>query len=135
VNDTTRQMGGAIGVAVFGSLMASHYTSEFTSKIGGTLPADVFNQVKDNVGQAVGVAVNSASAKPFAGQIITAANDSFISGMHLIGLVAACITFTAAVGVYIFLPARARGEEGGPVPDQGEAPEAHVDVTEPVRVT
>ena len=27
VNDTTRQMGGAIGVAVFGSLMASHFTT------------------------------------------------------------------------------------------------------------
>ena len=25
VNDTTRQMGGAVGVAVFGSLMASHF--------------------------------------------------------------------------------------------------------------
>ena len=27
VNDTTRQIGGAVGVAVFGSLMASHFTA------------------------------------------------------------------------------------------------------------
>jgi EmrB/QacA subfamily drug resistance transporter len=31
VNDTTRQMGGAVGVAVFGSIIASHFTSEVTT--------------------------------------------------------------------------------------------------------
>ena len=34
VNDTTRQMGGAVGVAVFGSLMASHFTSSIADKLG-----------------------------------------------------------------------------------------------------
>jgi hypothetical protein len=110
VNDTTRQTGGAIGVAVFGSLMASHYRSQFTARVGATLPAALFDQVRDNVGQAIGVATNSTVAKPFAGQIVSAAGSSFVSGIHLIGLVAACITFTAAVGVFIFLPARARPE-------------------------
>jgi len=130
VNDTTRQMGGAVGVAVFGSLMASHYTSAFTSKIGGSLPAGLFDQVKDNVGQAVGVATNSAAAAPFKAQIITAANESFVSGIHIIGLVAACITFIAAVGVFKFLPARARVDDA-PRPDEGVAVDA---VVEPVAV-
>lgn len=112
VNDTTRQMGGAIGVAVFGSLMASHYTSGFTAKIGSSLPASVLANVKDNVGQAIGVATNVPAAKPFAKQIISAADTSFVSSLHLIGLVAAGITFIAAVGVYLFLPARARPEDG-----------------------
>ncbi len=39
VNDTTRQMGGAVGVAVFGSLMASHFHSTITDKLGSVLPA------------------------------------------------------------------------------------------------
>ena len=121
VNDTTRQTGGAIGVAVFGSLMASHYRSQFTAKIGITLPAGLFDQVRDNVGQAIGVATNSANAKPFAGQIVKAAGSSFVSGIHLIGLVAACITFTAAIGVFIFLPARARPDLGAPEVDPSEA--------------
>jgi EmrB/QacA subfamily drug resistance transporter len=111
VNDTTRQMGGAVGVAVFGSLMASHYTTAFTAKVGNVLPAGLFAQVKDNVGQAVGIATNSAAAKPFAAKIISAADTSFVSGIHTIGLVAACITFIAAMGVLKFLPARARAEE------------------------
>jgi EmrB/QacA subfamily drug resistance transporter len=72
VNDTTRQMGGAIGVAVFGSLMASHFTSTMTQKVAGTLPAPLLAQVRDNVGQAVGIARHGGSAQPYAGRILTA---------------------------------------------------------------
>src|SRR3954452_17136831 len=52
VNDTTRQFGGAVGVAVFGSIMASHYTSEVTSKLSAALPRDLLSVVSDNVGRA-----------------------------------------------------------------------------------
>jgi predicted MFS family arabinose efflux permease len=107
VNDTTRQMGGAIGVAVFGSLMASHFSSAMTQKIGGTVPAPLVAQVKNNVAQAVGVATQVAPARPFSGLIIPAAKDSFVGGLHLIGVVAAGITLVAAIGVARFLPARA----------------------------
>ena len=43
-------------------------------------------------------------------QIVGAANESFVSGLHIIGVLAAVITLLAAVGVLIFLPARARDE-------------------------
>ena len=56
VNDTTRQMGGAVGVAVFGSIMASHFRGSISRALGGALPPQLFAQVKDNVGQAVGAA-------------------------------------------------------------------------------
>jgi EmrB/QacA subfamily drug resistance transporter len=111
VNDTTRQMGGAVGVAVFGSLMASHFHSTISDKLGSSIPAGLFAQVKDNVGQAVGVAAKSPSARPFSGQIITAAQDTFVSGLHMIGLVAAGITLLAAAGVWLFLPARGHDYE------------------------
>ena len=111
MNDTTRQMGGAVGVAVFGSLLASHFTSSMTDKIGGSIPAHVFAQVKDNVGHAVSVARGTAAARPFADRIIAAANDSFVSGLHLVALVAAGITVLAAIGVALYLPARARDDE------------------------
>ena len=111
VNDTTRQMGGAVGVAVFGSIMASHFTTSITGKLGGTLPAQVFAQVKDNVGQAIGAAHQGGPIRPFAPQIIRAANDSFVSGLHIVGVAAACITLLAAIGVALFLPARARDYE------------------------
>ena len=77
--------------------------------------------MKDNVGQAVGVAKESPGARPFSSQIITAAHDTFVSGLHQVGLVAAGITLLAAVGVWLFLPARARDHE--PMPSVADEPE------------
>jgi EmrB/QacA subfamily drug resistance transporter len=122
VNDTTRQMGGAVGVAVFGSIMASHFTSTISGKLGGTLPASLFANVRDNVGQAIGIAHQPGPAQPFAGQIIKAAGESFVSGLHVIGIAAACVTFVAAVGVALFLPARARDEDQLLPVEAGAAP-------------
>src|SRR3954454_5464056 len=99
VNDTTRQMGGAVGVAVFGSIMASHFGSTFADKVKSELPAGLFAAVKDNVGQAVGVARDAPAARPFAPRIISAAHESFVSGLHTIGLIAAGVVLVAAVGV------------------------------------
>src|SRR5438874_10725970 len=70
VNDTTRQMGGAIGVAVFGSLMASHFTSSVADKLGGRLPGNLLSQVSNNVGEAIGTARHAPPAQPFSAQII-----------------------------------------------------------------
>ena len=114
VNDTTRQMGGAVGVAVFGSLMASHFHTTIEQKIGSRIPGSLFAQVRDNVGTAVGIAKQSPAAKPYSEHIVTAAHDTFVSGLHQVGLVAAAITVFAAIGVAIFLPARAR--EDAPMP-------------------
>jgi EmrB/QacA subfamily drug resistance transporter len=111
VNDTTRQMGGAVGVAVFGSLMSSHFGHAMGDKIGATLPRGVVGQVSDNVGQAIGVATHAPAAAPFADRIIQAANDSFVGGLHIIGVIAAGLTFLGALGVARFLPARASEED------------------------
>jgi EmrB/QacA subfamily drug resistance transporter len=121
VNDTTRQMGGAVGVAVFGSLMASHFHSTFQQKVSSHIPAGLFAQVKDNVGTAVGIAKQSPAAKPYSNTIITAAHDTFVSGLHQVGLVAAAITVLAAIGVAIFLPARAHDHD--PMPSVADEPE------------
>jgi Na+/melibiose symporter-like transporter len=129
VNDTTRQVGGAVGVAVLGSLLASHFTSTMTSKLSKTVPPQLMAQVTDNVGKAVGVAREAAPAKPFQNLIIHAANDSFVGGMHLAFTVAAGITFIAAIGVAWFLPARPRDEQAAePVPEERVRAGATVEV-------
>jgi hypothetical protein len=101
--------------------MASHFHSNIADKLGSTLPKGLFAQVRDNVGQAVGVANEAPAAKPFSTQIINAAHDTFVSGLHQIGLVAAGITLIAALGVWIFLPARAHDYEPDQAPVAGDA--------------
>ena len=121
VNDTTRQMGGAIGVAVFGSLLASRYQSAISSRLADQLPTGLLSQVNNNVGQAIGIARSAPQAQPFADQIIAAAGDSFVVGLHTVSLVAAAITLLGAVGVALFLPARPRDEAPDLAQDPGLA--------------
>jgi DHA2 family integral membrane protein (MFS transporter) len=106
-------MGGAIGVAVFGSLMSSHFTGAMTDTLGGSLPTDLAAQVSDTVGQAIGVASNAPIPSELAGQIVDAAKDSFVGGLHVVALVAAGVTLTGAILVAKFLPARARDDDAG----------------------
>src|SRR2546423_5688427 len=55
VNDTTRELGGALGVAVLGSLLASKVTAAVPASVAG-LPAPAPAAVRSSLGGALGVA-------------------------------------------------------------------------------
>ena len=108
MNDTTRQVGGAVGVALLGSVLASEYGSRMGDVLRGTgTPASLVNRASDSIGAAVSVVRNTPQARPFAPQILGAARSSFVHGMHTSVTVAAVILFAAAAGVVRWLPARA----------------------------
>jgi EmrB/QacA subfamily drug resistance transporter len=109
MNDTTRQVGGAIGVAVLGSILASHFTSSMTEKLHG-VPSGLVAQARSGIGSALAVAQNDRAAAPYAKQIVEAAKTSFIGGMHVAVTVAAVVILIAAAGVLKWLPARATDE-------------------------
>jgi hypothetical protein len=109
--------------------MASHFRSSITDKLGASLPTPLLHRVWDNVGQAVTGANAAPGARPYAARIAAAAKDSFVGGLHLIGLVAAAVTLLAAIGVAVFLPARAQEtavEPGVEPPAAAEAERATV---------
>jgi hypothetical protein len=108
MNDTTRQVGGAVGVALLGSILASAFRPKVQDLLHGNVPASLLGKIEDSLGSALGVARDDAAAKPFAGRIIDAAQHSFVSGMHAAVLVAAAIAVIGGIGVVIWLPARAR---------------------------
>jgi EmrB/QacA subfamily drug resistance transporter len=108
MNDTTRQVGGAVGVALLGSILASAFRPKVQELLHGRVPGSLLTKVEDSLGSALGVARDAPAAKPFAGRIVDAAQTSFVSGMHAAVLVAAAIALIGAVGVLVWLPARAR---------------------------
>jgi hypothetical protein len=118
VNDTTRQAGGAVGVAVLGSVLASRYRSHVVHLLGRGFP--LLSGAKDNVAAAKGFALTNPAAQPVRGQILHAAYASFVSGMHVAVLLAAATITLTAVGVLLWLPARAADEEA--VPDDVTVP-------------
>jgi hypothetical protein len=111
VNDTTRQMGGAVGVALLGSLMASRYGTHIDSGLADAgLPASVLERIGGNI--QAGISIGHETGGPLGDQIVAVARDSFMAGMHLAVLVAAGIVALAAVGVFKWLPARAPAAAG-----------------------
>src|SRR4029079_3144304 len=95
MNDTTRQVGGSVGVAVLGSILSSRYGPHHASALAGKVPAPLVTVARDSVGRAVGAVSDPAhpvSAR-IRNEVITAAHHSFIGGLHLASIVAAPIRF------------------------------------------
>jgi hypothetical protein len=136
VNDTTRQVGGAFGVAVLGSILSSQYASHFTSRVPDGVPAQAVDAAKDSVGAALGVANQlPAQLQHLAPGLVDAAKSSFVDGFHLAALIAAVLVFIAAIGVLRFLPARATDEEPAHTPWLESEKVASADDTEPELVS
>jgi EmrB/QacA subfamily drug resistance transporter len=108
VNDTTREVGGTLGVAVVGSALASLYASHLADSLGRLgLPSSVVSSASDSV--VAGLAVAERLPEPVRGPTVTAVKDAFMAGLAAGSLVAAVATGLAAVGALVLLPARARG--------------------------
>jgi hypothetical protein len=111
VNDTTREIGGALGIAVLGSVASSGYAHSIGKVVDGTaMPAGVAHAVKDSLGAALQVA-NGVGGQPGAA-LAAAARSAFVDGMGTTLLVAAGVALLGAVVAMVFLPARADELEG-----------------------
>jgi hypothetical protein len=106
MNDTTRQVGGALGVALYGSILASRYASEIASNLGN-VPASLTVQAKSSIGAALGVVADTPAARPYAAQITGAAKEAFVSGFHLVLVLSVGVLLIALVCVLKWLPSRA----------------------------
>jgi hypothetical protein len=104
MNDTTRQVGGALGVAVLGSVLSSAYASSIAPALRG-LPASAAALAGDSVGGAVAVAARTGGRGAQA--LLEAAHTAFTSGMSLALLIAAAVAAVGAIVALVFLPARA----------------------------
>ncbi|MCU1375211.1 MAG: drug resistance transporter [Actinomycetia bacterium] len=106
VNDTTREVGGALGVAVLGSIASSGYAHSIGKVIDGTaMPASAAHAVKDSLGGALQVA-GRIGGQPGAA-LTDAARHAFVDGMGVTLLIAAGVALLGAVIALAFLPARA----------------------------
>ena len=93
LNDTVREMGGAIGIALIGSVLNAQYRNNI-SETADALPADLAEPVKEGIGGALAAA---AQAGPDGPAIADAARHAFADGMRPAMLLAAAIALAAAV--------------------------------------
>ncbi len=98
INDTTRVAGGALGVAVLGSLLASGYRGDMESAVAA-LPAQAREVAQDSLAGALALGDD---------RLVAAAQDAFVSGMQTAALVAAAVALAGALIAAVFLPSRER---------------------------
>ncbi|MFF4251432.1 DHA2 family efflux MFS transporter permease subunit [Streptomyces sp. NPDC001663] len=93
---TLRQVGGAIGIALLGSLLAS----TFRDRLDVTgLPAKVADTAGDSV-----VAAHIVAEKAHSAQLAASANSAYVHGMGLVLLVCGAAALVSALLAAAFLP-------------------------------
>ena len=123
VNDTTRQVGGTLGVAVVGSVFSSIYTDRLAhSQIAGHLPAHAVATAQGSLGAALQVAATLPGAAGTA--LAQQAQSAFLDGLTI-----ACLIATGAVVAGAAVAARYL-----PSPQPAVAPQPDPVVEEPVPV-
>jgi EmrB/QacA subfamily drug resistance transporter len=95
LNDLSREVGGAIGIAVIGSILTSTYSSHVN--LAG-LPSQLATKVKNSY------AVASQLSPPISNR----AHTAFVNGMHTALLTAAATALLAAIGAIVLIGHRSR---------------------------
>src|SRR5436305_654475 len=108
VNDSTRLIGGTLGVAVLGSVYASVYASRLTATMPATVPAPVAAIAHQSVGAAyVAAGKIAALGHPALGLAPHhASTNAFLRGLTIGALVAGRVAALGAVLAVLFLPAQ-----------------------------
>lgn len=105
VNDTTRELGGTLGVAVVGSVFASFYGAALVDALAGTsVPPEALTAAEESMAAALVVAGELPSA--IGADVLVAAQEAFISGLSAGSLIAAGVAAAGAIGAVVWLPAR-----------------------------
>ena len=100
-NDTTRELGGALGIAVLGSVAASTYVRTLQDPIA-QLPADVARAAEASLGAAVQISDTLPAGLGI--DLAGVARAAFMDAMGVAYLVAAAVALVAAVVVARYLP-------------------------------
>jgi EmrB/QacA subfamily drug resistance transporter len=108
VNDSTRLIGGTLGVAVIGSVYASIYGSHLTATMPAGVPARVATIAHQSVGAAYAAAGKIAAlGHPALGQALHhAATNAFLRGLTTGALVSGAVAAAGALLAARFLPAQ-----------------------------
>ncbi|MDG4801602.1 MFS transporter [Micromonospora sp. WMMD980] len=102
VSNTIRQVAGALGVAVLGSVLSAVYRDQVAPAVSA-LPAPVRDAARESVSGAYAVADRLGPAAP---RLIDAANDSFVSAMHWAAGISALVATLGVVIVFRWMPGR-----------------------------
>ena len=106
MNDVVREVGGTLGVAVLGSVLASSYGNSMDGRAVAGLPSDAAEAATDSVGGAHEVAAQIGGET--AARLTNLADQAFVDAMTTTATLAAGVALVGALIALAFLPSRAR---------------------------
>jgi EmrB/QacA subfamily drug resistance transporter len=101
MNDTTRELGGALGVAVLGSLVASRYNTKLSGALD-LLPSALRAKASGSLAGALQAA--SGVGGSTGARVGTIAREAYVSGLHVAAIIGGSVSLIAAGVVYRKLP-------------------------------
>ena len=101
INDATRTAGGALGVAILGSIVSTVYRNDLGGALSG-LGGEAAETVRGSLTGALSVAAGDGGSS-----VAIAAREAYVSGMHSAAIVAAGFALAGAVVAWLALPAQA----------------------------
>ncbi|SFY50091.1 MFS transporter [Streptomyces sp. F-1] len=107
LSNTFRQVGGALGIAVLGSVLATAYRNGIEDKLG-PLPAALRDKAGDSIEATLGIAEKLGPQGKF---LVGPADDAFLHAMHVTALWGTGVALIGALVTALFLPGRPKQDE------------------------
>jgi DHA2 family multidrug resistance protein-like MFS transporter len=125
INQMTRQLGQALGVAIVGSIAASAYTSGFDAGRAPGVPRAALAAARDSITGALSAARDLSGGARAA--VLDAAHGAFIHGMHVALVVTASIAVLGALYAAKVIPSGQHATEDEIAEHQVELGELVID--------
>ncbi len=120
---TTRQLGGALGIAVLGSILAARYATNLAHALPGTAAQRYSSTARKSLASALQAVPGGGVIQDLLTRV---AREAFVGGLHVVAWVLAIVCAASAVVVFLVLraspaPARAEGSDRAEGVDQAAA--------------
>jgi hypothetical protein len=101
VNDTARELGSALGIAILGSVLNQSYRDAMVDAVKG-LPPEISDHVLSSIAFTASPAI--AQLGELGRQLVDAARTAFVGGVGDAVLVASGVMVVAAVAIFVIAP-------------------------------
>jgi DHA2 family multidrug resistance protein-like MFS transporter len=116
VSETSAELGGALGIAILGSIGVAIYRGDIADRLPSTVPADAEAAALDTLGTAVAVA--GQLPDQVGSVLLDTAREAFVHGMQLTSVLAAVV----AVGIAVVAVVTLRSQGVPPAEAESEVP-------------
>jgi DHA2 family multidrug resistance protein-like MFS transporter len=101
ISETSSELGGALGIAILGTIGTALYRGQVADGIPAGVPPDAADAARDTLGGAV--AAGEQLPDPLAGELLDIARDAFTLGLQVAALTSAVIAAATAVVAGVLL--------------------------------